>query len=98
MNEYALLIDKIWEDRSLLAAESNRAIIKKVIEALDAGLIRVAELINGNWVVNEWIKKAVILYFPISEMQTIHSGAFEFHDKIPLKNNFAELGVRVVPL
>lgn len=97
MNEYALLIDKIWEDRSLLSAESNRAIIKKVIEALDAGLIRVAELINGNWVVNEWIKKAVILYFPISEMQTIHSGAFEFHDKIPLKNNFAELGVRVVP-
>lgn len=72
-------------------------IINDVISELDLGKIRVAEKKDGKWVVNEWIKKAVILFFPISKMETIKVGPFEFHDKIALKKNYAEMGVRVVP-
>jgi 2,3,4,5-tetrahydropyridine-2,6-dicarboxylate N-succinyltransferase len=90
-------IEKIWDDRSLLQNEESREAIRSVIEMLDGGEIRVAEPVSDGWKVNEWIKKAVILYFPIQQMETIEVGPFEFHDKIALKRNYKELGVRVVP-
>lgn len=90
-------IEKIWDDRSLLQDPKHQEIIRSVIAALDAGKIRVAEPVKDGWQVNEWIKKAVILYFPIQQMETIEVGPFEFHDKIKLKRNYKELGVRVVP-
>ncbi len=91
-------IEAAWEDRSLLAESQTIAAIEKVIEDLDKGLLRVAEpLEDGNWQVNEWVKKAVVMYFPIRQMETIEVGPFEFHDKMALKRNYKELGVRVVP-
>jgi 2,3,4,5-tetrahydropyridine-2-carboxylate N-succinyltransferase len=86
-----------WEDRSLLNDKSIQESICTVIDLLDKGEIRVVERIDREWVVNEWIKKAVILYFPIQKMETYEIGMFEFHDKIKLKSNYAALGVRVVP-
>lgn len=92
------LIESAWEDRSLLENKETTDAIRHVIEELDKGLIRVAEpKSDGSWKVNEWIKKAVILYFPIQKMETIEVGPFEFHDKIALKTDYAKLGVRVVP-
>ncbi len=91
------IIEKAWDDRSLLKEHETQQVIKNVIEELDAGRLRVAEPVSTGWQVNEWIKKAVILYFPIMQMKTIEIGPFEFHDKIPLKKNYAQLGVRVVP-
>ncbi len=91
------LIEKAWEDRSLLNDPSVQAEINLVIELLDKGEIRVAEPVESGWLVNEWIKKAVILYFPIRKMETLEAGVLEFHDKIPLKRNYMSLGVRVVP-
>ncbi|HEX5001399.1 MAG TPA: 2,3,4,5-tetrahydropyridine-2,6-dicarboxylate N-succinyltransferase [Bacteroidia bacterium] len=91
-------IENAWTDRSLLQDEKHREAVKTVIEGLNAGEIRVAERDHsGNWQVNEWVKKAVILYFPISEMKTMHAGPMEFYDKIPLKSGFEKLGIRVVP-
>jgi 2,3,4,5-tetrahydropyridine-2-carboxylate N-succinyltransferase len=95
--EFKELIESAWLDRELLKKEEVKAGIRQVIELLDKGKVRVAEQIDQNWVVNEWIKKAVILYFPIQQMETIEVGPFEFHDKIALKKNYKELGVRVVP-
>ena len=91
------VIEKAWDDRSLLEDQSVQASIREVIEYLDKGRIRVAEPSGDDWAVNDWIKKAVILYFPIQEMKTIKTGPFEFNDKIDLKGNYQELGVRVVP-
>lgn len=91
------LIESAWLDRELLKKEEVKAGIRQVIELLDKGKVRVAEPAGQNWIVNEWIKKAVILYFPIQQMETIEVGPFEFHDKIALKKNYKELGVRVVP-
>src|SRR5687767_1881274 len=90
-------IEKIWDDRSLLQNLENQELIRSVVEKLDKGELRVAEPTPAGWQVNEWIKKAVILYFPIQQMETIEVGPFEFHDKIKLKNNYKEKGVRVVP-
>lgn len=90
-------VEKIWDDRSLLQDPAQQAIIRTVIAELDKGALRVAEPVSSGWQVNEWIKKAVILYFPIQQMETIEVGPFEFHDKIKLKKNYKELGVRVVP-
>jgi len=91
-------IEQIWADRSLLNDTENQQVIEQVIAELDAGRLRVAQILaNGEWQVNEWVKKAVILYFPIRKMQTMEVGIFEFHDKIPLKNDYAAKGVRVVP-
>jgi 2,3,4,5-tetrahydropyridine-2,6-dicarboxylate N-succinyltransferase len=90
-------IEKTWEDRSLLREAEPQKAIRSVIEMLDKGLVRVAEPVAGGWQVNEWVKKAVILYFPIQQMETIEVGPFEFHDKIALKKNYQSLGVRVVP-
>jgi 2,3,4,5-tetrahydropyridine-2-carboxylate N-succinyltransferase len=91
------LIESAWLDRELLKKEEVKSGIRQVIELLDKGKVRVAEPDGQNWIVNEWIKKAVILYFPIQQMETIEVGPFEFHDKIALKKNYKELGVRVVP-
>ncbi|MCF8378868.1 MAG: 2,3,4,5-tetrahydropyridine-2,6-dicarboxylate N-succinyltransferase [Bacteroidales bacterium] len=91
------LIEKAWDDRSLLSEKSVLKAIKATIEKLDKGILRVAEPDETGWKVNQWVKKAVILYFPIQKMETIEVGPFEFHDKIPLKTNYKELGVRVVP-
>ncbi len=91
-------IEKAWLDRSMLQTTATQAAIREVIHLLDLGQLRVAEPFNDGWQVNEWIKKAVILYFPIQGMETISVGPFEFHDKIPLKNNHAARGIRVVPL
>lgn len=91
-------IEKSWDNRELLKDEIYTSAIHEVIELLDKGKIRVAEpLENGDWQVNQWIKKAVVMYFPICKMKTIEVGPFEFHDKIPLKSDFASQGVRVVP-
>jgi 2,3,4,5-tetrahydropyridine-2-carboxylate N-succinyltransferase len=91
------LIEMAWIDRSMLSDVKVQAEIIKTIDLLDKGLIRVAEPGENKWLVNEWIKKAVILYFPIMKMETIEVGPFEFHDKIALKKNYKELGIRVVP-
>ena len=93
-----LMIEQAWEDRSLLSTPATIDAIEQVIEEIDKGRLRVAEpLENGEWQVNEWVKKAVVMYFPIRKMETIEVGPFEFHDKMALKRNYKELGVRVVP-
>jgi 2,3,4,5-tetrahydropyridine-2,6-dicarboxylate N-succinyltransferase len=91
------LIEKAWENRSLLNDPVVQTEINKTIEALDKGLIRVAEPGEAGWTVNQWIKKAIILYFPIRKMETLEVGPLEFHDKIPLKKDYKSLGIRVVP-
>lgn len=92
------IIESAWNDRSILQNWEVKKCIREVISALDGGEIRVAEPSgNGDWITHEWIKKAILLYFPIQEMLTIEVGPFEYHDKIPLKKGFAEKGVRVVP-
>lgn len=91
-------IEQIWADRSLLSQPESIEAIEHIIAELDAGRIRVAQILaNGEWRVNEWVKKAVILYFPIKQMQTMEVGIFEFHDKIPLKKDYSAKNVRVVP-
>jgi 2,3,4,5-tetrahydropyridine-2-carboxylate N-succinyltransferase len=91
------LIEKVWENREMLQESAIQESIRQVIKELDAGKIRVAEPTATGWMVNDWVKKAVIMYFPIQKMQTIEVGPFEFHDKMELKKGYAELGVRVVP-
>jgi len=91
------IIEEAWENRQKLQESATREAIEEVVRLLDLGEIRVAEPVAGGWQLNEWIKKAVILYFPIKKMETREVGIFEFHDKIALKKNYAGLGVRVVP-
>ena len=92
------IIESAWLSRELLKQKETLQAINEVINLLDTGIIRVAEpKENGEWVVNDWIKKAVILYFPTRKMSTIELGPFEYHDKMQLKKNYAALGVRVVP-
>jgi 2,3,4,5-tetrahydropyridine-2-carboxylate N-succinyltransferase len=95
--DYQEIINKVWDDRDLLNDSKTISAIKWTIEQLDKGKIRVAEPTNKGWIVNEWIKKAVILYFPISPMEKVEVGPFEFHDKIALKRDYDKQGVRVVP-
>ena len=90
-------IENIWDNRELLQNEDSKTAIREVIRQLDLGELRVAEPTENGWKVNEWVKKAVVMYFPIQKMETIEVGPFEFHDKMPLKRNYAEKGVRVVP-
>jgi 2,3,4,5-tetrahydropyridine-2,6-dicarboxylate N-succinyltransferase len=98
MNHFIEIIEKTWENRELLKSAQTQQTIREIIELLDKGKLRVAEPIeNGNWQVNDWVKKAVILYFPIQQMETIEIGPFEFHDKMALKKDYAKQGVRVVP-
>ena len=91
------IIEAAWTNRDLLQDLNTQNVIREIIELLDKGKLRVAEPINDTWQVNDWIKKAVIMYFPIQKMETIEVGIFEFYDKMKLKNNYEELGVRVVP-
>lgn len=97
MKELQQQIEAAWENRDLLKDEATKNAIRQVIEHLDKGTLRVAEPIGSDWQVNEWVKKAVVLYFPIQQMKTIEVGPFEFHDKMELKKNYEALGVRVVP-
>jgi 2,3,4,5-tetrahydropyridine-2-carboxylate N-succinyltransferase len=91
------IIEKAWEDRELLKKNDVKKSILNVIEKLDNGELRVASPTKTGWIINDWIKKAVILYFPIKKMETMNAGPLEFHDKIPLKSNYAEKDIRVVP-
>ncbi len=95
--ELQSIIESAWNDRSLLKNLQTLEAINTVIEELDKGRLRVAQPTESGWQVNEWVKKAVILYFPIREMQVTEVGIFEFHDKMRLKTGYKELGVRVVP-
>ena len=97
MHNLQEVIEKAWDDRSLLKETSTQNTIREVIEHIDKGRLRTAEPTENGWQVNEWVKKAVVMYFPIQGMKTIEVGPFEFHDKMDLKKNYAELGVRVVP-
>ena len=91
------IINNAWEDRSLLDNKITKETIRNIIEEVDKGRVRVAYQESNKWQVNDWVKKAIILYFPIQEMKTIEIGPMEFHDKMELKSNYKELGVRVVP-
>ena len=95
--EHKSIIEKAWDKQELLNDSSTISAIEEVIEMLDKGKLRIAENNDGNWVVHEWVKKAVVLYFPIRKMETIEIGPLEFHDKMKLKTNYKDLGVRVVP-
>ncbi len=97
MEDLKSIISQAWDNRELLKEASTQAAVREVINQLDLGKLRVAEPDGDDWKVNDWVKKAVVMYFPIQKMETIEVGAFEFHDKIPLKRNYAEKGVRVVP-
>jgi 2,3,4,5-tetrahydropyridine-2,6-dicarboxylate N-succinyltransferase len=97
MNIKKELIESAWNNREELKNQQTQEAINEVIEDLDKGRLRVAEPISGGWQVNEWVKKAVVMYFPLRKMETIEVGPFEFHDKMALKRNYESLGVRVVP-
>ncbi|MGC6284967.1 MAG: 2,3,4,5-tetrahydropyridine-2,6-dicarboxylate N-succinyltransferase [Polaribacter sp.] len=97
MTELREIIENAWNNRELLKEEVTTNAIRKVVDLLDEGSLRVAEPTADGWQVNEWVKKAVVLYFPIQKMETLEAGIFEYHDKIPLKRNYKERGIRVVP-
>jgi 2,3,4,5-tetrahydropyridine-2-carboxylate N-succinyltransferase len=97
MKQLQSVIENAWEDRSLLTNRVTIDAIKSVIDLIDEGTLRVAEPVEGGWQVNEWVKKAVVLYFPIQKMESFEVGVFEYHDKIPLKRGYADKGIRVVP-
>ena len=90
-------ISEAWENRDLLKEDATQEAIRTVINLLDEGKLRVAEPTADGWQVNEWVKKAVVLYFPIQKMETLEAGIFEYHDKMPLKRGYKEKGIRVVP-
>jgi len=90
-------IEATWDDRSLLESDASQKAVRDVLELLDKGKLRVAEPTTDGWQVNQWVKKAVVMYFPIQKMETIECGPLEFHDKIPLKKDYKAQGVRVVP-
>ncbi len=97
MEELKSLIVEAWENRELLKEKKYQDAVRETIDLLDKGKVRVAEKKDGDWVVNEWVKQAILLYFPIQEMEVMEVGPFEYYDKIPLKKNWKEAGVRVVP-
>ena len=98
MNNLKNTIETAWDNRELLKDASTQDAIREMIELLDKGQLRVAQPTeNGDWQVNDWVKKGVIMYFPIQKMETIEVGPFEFHDKMALKKDYAKQGVRVVP-
>ena len=97
MDSLRSLIETAWDNRTLLNENTTKNAIRKIVDLLDTGELRVAEPTTDGWQVNEWVKKAVVMYFPIQTMETIEVGPFEFHDKIPLKTGYAEKGIRVAP-
>lgn len=99
-NQLRQIIEEAWNDRALLAESRVREAVRAVIEELDKGRLRTAEPIDpsrSQWQVNEWVKKAILLYFPMQEMRTMRAGELEWHDKMDLKHGYEELGVRAVP-
>jgi 2,3,4,5-tetrahydropyridine-2-carboxylate N-succinyltransferase len=96
-NNMKSIIESAWKDRSLLENSETRDTIRAVINQLDSGELRVASPTDSGWEVNEWVKKAVVLYFPIQKMETLEAGPMEFYDKMPLKRGYKEKGIRVVP-
>ena len=90
-------IENAWENRELLKDQTTQDAIREVISLLDNGKLRCAEPTAQGWQINEWVKKGVVLYFPIQKMETLEAGIFEYHDKIPLKKGYQEKGIRVVP-
>lgn len=91
-------IEQVWNDHTLLRNLDVQAAIDEVVELLDKGKLRAAEPAgDGSWKVNEWVKKAVILYFPTRELRTMEAGDLEFFDKIDVKHNYRDMGVRAVP-
>lgn len=97
MTELRKKIENAWENRELLQEDNTQIAIREVINLLDSGKLRVAEPTEKGWQVNEWVKKAVVLYFPIQKMETLEAGIFEYHDKIPLKKDYESKEIRVVP-
>ncbi len=97
MEQLREIIEKAWDNRELLKEQATQDAIREVIALLDEGKLRVAEPIENGWQVNEWVKKGVVLYFPIQKMETLEAGIFEYHDKMPLKKDYEAKGVRVVP-
>lgn len=97
MNHLRATIEEAWENRALLQQPETITAIRKAVDLLDEGVLRVAEPTLDGWQINEWVKKAVVLYFPIQKMETFEVGIFEYHDKIPLKRGYAAKGIRVVP-
>ncbi len=97
MNELRQIIEYAWDHREALKEAKTQQAIKTIIDLLDRGELRVAEPSEAGWQINEWVKKGVVLYFPIQKMETLEAGPLEFHDKIPLKKGYAEKGIRVVP-
>ena len=97
MNEIKSIIENAWENKALLQMPETAEAIREVVALLDEGKLRVATPGKKGWKVNEWVKKAVVLYFPLQQMKTMESGIFEYHDKIPLKSGYKQKGIRVVP-
>ena len=97
MTELREQIENAWENRALLKETNTQNAIRKVISLLDDGKLRCAEPTPNGWQINEWVKKGVVLYFPIQKMEVLEAGIFEYHDKIPLKRGYQEKGIRVVP-
>lgn len=95
--ELKTLIEEAWQNRELLQANKHSDAVRAVIEEVDKGRLRVAHPVEGKWVVNEWVKQAILMYFGIQQMQTWNLPPFEFYDKMLLKSNYKELGVRAVP-
>ncbi|MFX0558165.1 2,3,4,5-tetrahydropyridine-2,6-dicarboxylate N-succinyltransferase [Maribacter sp. CXY002] len=97
MTELKNTIEKAWENRELLKETDIQETIREVINLIDLGKLRCAEPVADGWQINEWVKKAVVMYFPIQKMETLEAGIFEYHDKMPLKKGYKEKGIRVVP-
>lgn len=97
MTELRALIEAAWDNRDLLKETTTQNAIREVIDLIDKGELRCAEPTANGWQINEWVKKGVVLYFPIQKMEVLEAGIFEYHDKIPLKRNYKERGIRVVP-
>jgi 2,3,4,5-tetrahydropyridine-2-carboxylate N-succinyltransferase len=97
MDHLARIIEAAWDNRELLREEKTAAAIREVVGLVDAGTLRCASPGPDGWTINTWVKKAVVLYFPIQKMQTMEAGIFEYHDKIPLKRGYEAKGIRVVP-
>ena len=97
MTQLQQIIEKAWDNRSLLKNTITISAIREVVHLLDEGLLRCAEPVKNGWQVNEWVKKAVVLYFPIQKMKVMEAGIFEYYDKIPLKRGYQQKDIRVVP-
>ncbi|MBW2961391.1 2,3,4,5-tetrahydropyridine-2,6-dicarboxylate N-succinyltransferase [Mesonia aestuariivivens] len=97
MEDLKKIILEAWDNRELLKEDKTQKAIREVINLIDTGELRTAEPTSEGWQVNEWVKKGVVLYFPIQKMETLEAGIFEYHDKMPLKTGYKEKGIRVVP-